>query len=299
MPAAGYTTPAPAKVNWTLEVLGRRDDGYHEVRTILQTVDLADRVTVRPAPEVTLRVAGPAPVDAPPAENLAYRAVMLLRSRSGVRAGAEIELWKRVPAAAGLGGGSSDAAATLRALAALWGLDLSPEHLAALAAELGSDVPFFCYGGTALATGRGDRVQPLPDVPSRWLVLVLPPLTVAGKTGLMYSLLGAGLYTDGAATERLRAAIEGGGAVEDGHLLNVFQALTADVFPGLDGYAAALRSVSGVEPHLAGAGPALFALAPDPEAARAWSERLRAQGVEALPVRTLAAAEATRVGAED
>lgn len=299
MPATGYTTPAPAKVNWTLEVLGRRDDGYHEVRTVLQTVDLADRVTVRPGPDLSLVVAGPAPVDAPLEENLAYRAARLLRARSGVREGAEIELWKRVPAAAGLGGGSSDAAAVLRALAVLWGLDLPPEHLAALAAELGSDVPFFCYGGTALAAGRGDRVQPLPDPPARWLVLVLPSLAVAGKTGLMYSLLTPALYTDGAATERLAARIQGGGGVADDDVINVFQALAPDVFDGLEREVAAVREVSAAEPHLAGSGPALFTLAPDEGTARGYAERLRERGLEALPVRTLTAAEAARVEAED
>jgi 4-diphosphocytidyl-2-C-methyl-D-erythritol kinase len=295
----GYTTAAPAKINWTLEILGRRDDGYHEVRTILQTIDLADHVTVRPGPGISLQVGGPAPVDAPLEENLAYRAAALLREEAGVREGAEIELWKRVPAAAGLGGGSSDAAAVLRALSALWGLDLPAEHLAALGAKLGSDVPFFCHGGTALGAGRGDQVQPLPDIPEQWLVLALPPLTVAGKTGLMYSLVTAGLYTDGSTTDRLRGEIERGRGVRDDDIINAFQALAADVFDGLEPYVEAVRKVSAAEPHLAGSGPTLFTLAPDAAAARAYADRLREAGVEAVPVRTLAAAEATRLGSED
>lgn len=299
MPAVGLTTVAPAKINWTLEILGRRDDGYHEVRTILQTIDLSDHVTVRPGLDVKLTVQGPAPVDVPTEQNLAYRAAALLRERTGVRQGVEIELWKRVPAGTGLGGGSSDAAAVLRALNLLWDLNLGPEHLAALSAELGSDVPFFAHGGTVLATGRGDMVQPLPDVPRRWLTLVVPPLTVAGKTGLMYSLVGDKLHTTGAETDRLRGKIEQGKGVEDDDIINVFQALTGDVFDGFDQYTGAIREVSAAEPHLAGSGPALFTLAPDEATARAYADALRTRGLEAIPARTLTAEEATRVRAED
>ena len=134
---------APAKLNWTLEVLGDRPDGYHEVRTVLQTVALSDWVTLTPAAGLSLRLQGEAgPLTGEPLDaNLAYRAAVLLREEAGSRDGARIELEKGVPVAAGLGGGSSDAAAVLRGLRRLWDLSLSDAELATLGARLGADAP--------------------------------------------------------------------------------------------------------------------------------------------------------------
>ena len=208
------STLAPGKINWTLEVLGHRPDGYHEVRTVLQTVDLCDRVRVSPSTDLELVLTGlvgqaGAPLaGVPPSENLAYRAAALLRDRAGGQAlGARIELEKAIPAGAGLGGGSSDAAATLRALDRLWGLGLAPAELARLGAQLGADVPFFLFGGTALGRGRGDEVTPLPDVRSRRLLLVIPRGRLARKTAAMYARLRPEHFSGGEASERLAAAI--------------------------------------------------------------------------------------------
>jgi len=171
---------APAKVNLALYVLGRRADGYHELWTLMETVSLADELTLRRAPEgeVTLTVSGlPAPAGE---ENLVLRSASLLRERLGVRAGAEMHLRKAIPAGAGLGGGSSDAAAALVGLNRLWGLRLPEEDLLALGAEIGSDVPFFvaaqCAGGgcAAVCRGRGERVEVIETSGLRWYVLVLP-----------------------------------------------------------------------------------------------------------------------------
>jgi len=156
---------APAKINLTLEVLKRRDDGYHEVATLMQTIDMCDRLRIEPANTVALQLGGDAlagvPLEGP--GNLAYRAALALMEEAGDMAlGARIILEKRVPAGSGLGGGSSDAAAVLRGLNRFWGLDLELEALSAVAARVGSDVSFFLHCGTAECRGRGEAVNPLP-----------------------------------------------------------------------------------------------------------------------------------------
>ncbi len=141
------TLRAPAKVNLTLEVLGRRDDGYHDIVSIMQTVDLCDTITLEPADALAIECDD---TSIGPSANLALRAATLLNESTGGGKGAKIRLEKRIPVAAGLGGGSSDAAATLVGLNRLWGLDLPIERLVGLAAGLGSDVPFFIHGGVAM-----------------------------------------------------------------------------------------------------------------------------------------------------
>jgi 4-diphosphocytidyl-2-C-methyl-D-erythritol kinase len=175
---------ARAKLNLWLEVLGRRPDGYHEVDTFLSEIDLADTVRLEAAPEISLTVEGrPVPADA---TNLAWRAAAVL----GV--GARIHLVKRIPAGAGLGGGSSDAAAVLRGLVSLYGLDPPEGRLAELAASLGADVPFFLHGGgTARCTGIGERVEPLAGGAGRRFLLVVPELNMS--TAAVYGALPAGL----------------------------------------------------------------------------------------------------------
>jgi 4-diphosphocytidyl-2-C-methyl-D-erythritol kinase len=295
------STLAPAKINWTLEVLGRRPDGYHEVRTVLQTVDLCDRLRVSAATDLELVVTGPvgpagAPLTGVPApENLAYRAAALLRDRAGWPAlGARIELEKAIPAGAGLGGGSSDAAATLRALDRLWRLGLARGELARLGAQLGADVPFFLFGGTALGRGRGDEVTPLPDVPSRRFLLVVPRRRPARKTAAMYAHLRPEHFSGGEASERLAAAISRGVAPSDDDIFNTFEDIAAEVLP--EAAAAAERCQGlGLRPHLAGSGPAQFVLLrPDAESAP-LREALSAAGFDAFEAATMAAPAATAV----
>ncbi|MBI2461374.1 MAG: 4-(cytidine 5'-diphospho)-2-C-methyl-D-erythritol kinase [Candidatus Rokubacteria bacterium] len=164
---------ASAKVNLALEVLGRRPDGYHEIATVLQAIDLSDRLVLEDADGgIELRCDTPAiPTDR---QNLAWRAADLLRRAAGVARGVRIRLWKRIPVAAGLGGGSSDGAAVLYGCNRLWRLGWDTARLATLATELGMDVPFFLRGGRALATGRGEILRPLPPAPGLTLVIVNP-----------------------------------------------------------------------------------------------------------------------------
>ncbi len=276
MSKAGVFLRAPAKVNWTLEVLSQRSDGYHEVRTILQTLWTQDELALDLADEIGLSVRGvtnglrAAPPHIRrwarqievPESNLAYHAACLLRTRARYRGGAQIRLRKRIPLAAGLGGGSSDAAATLLGLRHLWRLDISGEELVAIAAELGSDVPFFLRGGTALASGRGERIEPLPDAAKQRLVIAWPKPAhrIPNKTARMYAALRPEHYTDGSRTERLAERLRAGKPVRDEDVFNVFEG----VLPEVDPPAAELferAATFGIgQPHLAGAGPAFFFL---------------------------------------
>ncbi|MBI4338215.1 MAG: 4-(cytidine 5'-diphospho)-2-C-methyl-D-erythritol kinase [Chloroflexi bacterium] len=272
---------AYAKVNLTLEVLGRREDGYHEVVTLLQTVSLHDQLSVRPAPGLGIQCDDPT-LEGP--DNLAFRAALLLQGKYAPGRGVAIGIKKGIPVAGGLGGGSTDAAATLVALDRLWGLDLGMARLLDAAAALGSDVPFFIRGGTAVARGRGEVVETLRPAPPFWMVLVCPPVRPANKTASLYRLLGPGHYTRGEATETVLERLKAGRPFEPDQFCNVFEAVADGVFPELAGYRRALEEVSGHRAHLSGTGPSLFALVPDRAAAERAAGALWARGLAAWAV---------------
>jgi 4-diphosphocytidyl-2-C-methyl-D-erythritol kinase len=171
MRPAELTIPSFAKINWTLEILGRRPDGYHELRTILQTVSLADTLTFTLADE-GIELSCDAPGIPTDENNLVVRAALALREFAGTGRGAQINLVKRIPAAAGLGGGSGNAAITLLALRNLWEVKASGQELIEIGRRLGADVPFFLLGGTGIGVGRGDEVYPLADIMAEHLLLV-------------------------------------------------------------------------------------------------------------------------------
>ncbi|MBI4497668.1 MAG: 4-(cytidine 5'-diphospho)-2-C-methyl-D-erythritol kinase [Chloroflexi bacterium] len=264
-----------AKVNLTLEVLDRRPDGFHEVRTVLQSVSLADRLTLSPAPDLALSCSDPA-LAGP--DNLALRAARLLRARAGVTPGAHLALEKGIPVAAGLGGGSADAAAALVGLTRRWGLAYSDDDLLPLAQELGSDVPFFLRGGTALASGRGEILEPLPFPGVRWLVLVVPPANVPQKTARLYGALTPGDYRDGSAAAALAEALRSRHALPEDLLVNSFTAVARRLFPALAHAARALADAAAARVHLSGAGPSLFALVQSREHGEEVVRRLVASG---------------------
>ena len=279
----GLEVSAFAKINLTFEVLGRRPDGYHEVVTILQTIDLADRLEVRPSLE--LRVECDAP-DLNGDANLVWQAAAKLAQRAQIRPEAHILVRKRIPIGMGLGGGSSDAAAALMALNEIWQLALTRAELSEIAAELGSDVPFFLHGGIALAHGRGEQIVPLPDLPRLTGVLVCPPATIPEKTARMYSRLTQAYYSDGGATRRMVEGLAGGEFVTD-MMHNAFEGIAFEVFPGLAEVRQQLSLTAGARPHLSGAGPALFCL-PFPEnELRPLARALQPQGVKAYLVHTV------------
>lgn len=168
--------PAPAKLNLFLHVVGRRADGYHDLQTLFQLVDLCDTVGLAPRPDDRIeRVEGMAEV--PPEADLAVRAARLLREAAGRPLGVDIAVRKRIPAGGGLGGGSSDAATVLLVLNRLWGVGLGVDELAALGLRLGSDVPVFLHGSSAWAEGRGEILEPV-ELPERWYLILHPGVAV-------------------------------------------------------------------------------------------------------------------------
>nr|BBH94880.1 4-diphosphocytidyl-2-C-methyl-D-erythritol kinase [Thermogemmatispora argillosa] len=279
-PGMSCSVRAYAKINLTLDVLGRRGDGYHALATVMQTVDLYDTLclTLRPDEQVRLVCTQP---ELNTAANLALRAAALLREYVGEQHGVLIELQKRIPTAAGLGGGSSDAAATLLALTRLWQLSLTPEELLALAASLGSDVPFFLYGGLALCEGRGELVTPLPPCwPAswRWLLLLKPAISVS--TASVFRALTAHDYSDGSHTRAVSTALREGRLPDLAHLHNGLERGVVERYAEVAAARAALLEAGAPFVRLSGSGPTLFtALADLVEAHRLWF-LLQEQGYE-------------------
>ncbi|CAG9614400.1 4-diphosphocytidyl-2-C-methyl-D-erythritol kinase [Bacillus rhizoplanae] len=170
---------APAKINLSLDVLGKRPDGYHEVKMIMTTIDLADRLELTDLSEDRIEIVSHNRYVPDDQRNLAYQAAKLLKERFQVTRGVSIAIEKTIPVAAGLAGGSSDAAAALRGLNKLWNLGLTIDELAELGAEIGSDVSFCVYGGTAIATGRGEKIEHIKTPPSFWVILAKPHIGVS------------------------------------------------------------------------------------------------------------------------
>jgi 4-diphosphocytidyl-2-C-methyl-D-erythritol kinase len=170
---------APAKINLSLDVLHKRPDGYHEVKMVMTTIDLADRIELVPLASDTIKIVSHNRFVPDDHRNLAYQAAKLLKETFGIRKGVAISIAKAIPVAAGLAGGSSDAAATLRGLNKLWRLGLTLDELAELGAKIGSDVSFCVYGGTAIATGRGEKIEHIPAPPPCWVILAKPAIGVS------------------------------------------------------------------------------------------------------------------------
>jgi len=283
---------APAKVNLTLEALAKRPDGFHELRSVVQTVSLCDRLGFEADDKIEIHCADPGWV---PEMSLASKAVSLLREAAGCSKGARVTLEKNVPSLAGLGGDSSSAAATLGGLNHLWGLGLSQVELLRLAARLGSDVPFFLYGGTARLEGRGEAVTPLSPPGKMWLVLLLPPVPRSpGKTGRLYAALEREHFTDGRITERLVSRLKSGRAIEPDLLFNVFDKVAGECFEGLDSYREQFIRAGAETVHLAGSGPVLFTLTKEKAPAERIYQSLRRQGLDAYLAQTLDAVDYIR-----
>ena len=280
---------APAKLNLTLEVLAKRGDGFHEIRSVIQPISLCDRLDFKPGDDITFKCDEPGWFSE---KSLVPEAASLLQKASGCHKGATITVHKRIPLQSGLGGDSSDAAACLRGLNKLWGLSLSRGELAPLASQLGSDVAFFLFGGTALAEGRGEVVSPLPSLPHMWVVLLMPPVArPAGKTAQLYDSLGANHYTGGQITDGLVKLLSGGEEVAPANLVNVFDNVADDSFSGLNNYRKRFLKAGAGSVHLAGSGPALFTLVKDKIQAEKIYQHLKKLGLEAYLAETLEAIE--------
>ena len=281
------TVPAPAKLNLTLEVLAKRPDGYHEIRSVFQTINLCDSLRFQLSQKVAFKSNLP---DWTPKKSLVARAVSLLQETTGYSKGAATEVSKRIPLVSGLGGDSSNAATTLRGLNKLWELSLSESKLLDLATQLGSDVAFFLYGGTALVEGRGEVVTPLPPLPHRWVVLVVPNVPrLPEKTGQLYASLKTSHYTDGQITEKLVAELKE--SREPSILFNTFENVAFTHFSTLSVYRAHIIKMGAPSVHLAGSGPTLFTLVKDKTQAEDLYTRCQQQGMETYLTETLASIE--------
>ncbi len=254
----GVRAMCPAKVNLGLHVHGLRRDGYHEIVTLFQAIDLWDVLDADDAETLTLEVS----CDSIPADetNLVLRAARLLHARVA-RArgrGARLRLAKDIPAGGGLGGGSSDAAGALALLNALWTLELPPAELGALAIELGSDVPFFLWGGTALGTGRGETIQPLPTVPVRPIVLGCPSFGLATRE--VYRGLGAALTVRSVGVTVPRLFVKFAEGNDFARVTNDLETAAFAMRGELGAFRDALLSTGAEVALLSGSGSAVFGL---------------------------------------
>ncbi len=265
--------PAYAKVNLRLDVLGRRADGYHELRTIFQAISLHDTLVLetKREPGIDLRIAGNSQVAGEPGpDNLVYRALDLIINETGVRHGVKALLTKRIPVGRGLGGGSSDAAAALVGLLQLTRTSVATARLLRIASSLGADVPFFLHGGRALGIGRGDEIYPLPDVP-RCHVLVISPHEIAVPTKDAYQWLSQGLseeLTNAEDPTELMRFCALCWSPQGGALTNDFEAAVFPRYPRLAAIKRELLQQGAAEASLAGSGSAVFGVYQHPAKAR-------------------------------
>ena len=304
MPAAGKVLHlrAHAKVNLALEVLGTRDDGYHELRTLFQTISLHDDIVLRPraTKDVTILCDHPGvPTDE---TNLAVRAARDLQRFAGVSRGVEITLTKRIPVAGGLGGGSSDAAAVLMGLDRLWRIGLGPAGLHPLARRLGADVPYFLIGGTALGLARGDEVYPLWRQLRAEVVIVDPERPLS--TAAVFRRLDAGLTPRDGANRIFRfisSDLAGHGTAFP-ILSNDLERPALEEAPDLAARVSLIRGIlireGALMASLSGSGASYFGLFDDPERARKAQSRLVARGMTALRGRTLSFDQYRRLWAQ-
>ena len=285
MTATTLVIPAPAKINLGLEVRGRRDDGYHEIVTIFQALEFGDTVYLAPAREITGDSAVPG-LD--PSDDLAFRAAHELQARIGTTQGVRIRIDKRIPVAAGLAGGSTDAAAVLLGLRRLW--NAKAGAVAETARSLGADVSFFLDPGTALGLARGDELHALPPTPPRWVLLARPEAMISARDA--YAELRPAEWSGGDATLEQAEEIRRG--QWSPHLVtNNLQAAAIRLVPKVADVLGALDAAGAAPALLAGSGPTCFGLFPTRSAAQRAQVRLRPHGWWTQVTRFAAAADAT------
>ncbi len=249
---------APAKINLSLDVLHKRPDGFHEVRMIMTTIDLADRIELSERKDGQISIISHNRYVPDDNRNLAYQAASLLKERYNVPKGVSIAITKVIPVAAGLAGGSSDAAATLRGLNRLWKLGLSLDELAEIGAEIGSDVSFCVYGGTALATGRGEIIKHIPAPPHSWIVLAKP--TIGVSTAEVYNNLNLEKVTHPDVDGMLEAIHENDYEKMIGLVGNVLESVTLKLYPEVSHIKDQMKRFGADAVLMSGSGPTVFGI---------------------------------------
>jgi 4-diphosphocytidyl-2-C-methyl-D-erythritol kinase len=273
---------SPAKVNLFLEIVGKRADGYHEVRTVLQHVDLCDEIRISEDVQgIVVECSGlPCPEGE---ENLVYRAAALFLEACGIRAGVRIQIAKRIPLGAGLGGGSSNAATTLWGLNRLFGTDVTPEELHGLSAQLGSDVPFFLGGPTAWASGRGEHLHPLPPFPCSWLLVAFPGFPVP----TVWAYANLKLTGRDKSIRVIREAERGNYEPLLSSSWNRFEEVVFHRYPIVKQLKECLDDWGARPALMTGSGSAVYGRAQTREEAERWAPRLREKGCTVFVVQTL------------
>ncbi len=266
---------ARAKINLTLDILRRREDGYHDMQMVMQSVTLADRLTVTPARGAEGQAASDLRFLPTGNKNLAQVAAAAFREAVGLGGEVDVDIQKRVPVCAGLAGGSADAAAVLRAMNRLSGAGLSPARLAEIGARAGSDVPFCVLGGTALAEGRGERLTPLPPLPPCRIVICKPPFSVS--TPQLFGRVNVRKIVRRPDTAGVVAALEAGDlAGVARRMYNVFEdVMEPRRYAEISSIKAELIDCGALGASMSGSGPSVFGLFDSEAAAREALARLR------------------------
>ena len=277
MSLTDFTVPSFAKINWVLRVLGRREDGFHELSTIFQTITLHDNLSFSVHEDEQLQLTCDSPEIPLDESNLIWRAASALREQWGVRYGASIHLEKNIPVEAGLGGGSSNAAIAMLGLARLWQIEVSKHELESIGARLGADVPFFLTGGTALGTGLGTQVKPLSDAPFRHLLIIKPEVKVS--TAEAYKSLNARALTkaESATILSISRADEQNWDSHPDALHNDFESVVLEMKPEIERARSALVKSGASSALLAGSGSSVFGVFDNQEAQERVFEILRGE----------------------
>lgn len=275
---------ANAKINLGLDILGKREDGYHEVSMIMQSIGLCDVVTIDEGKgiEVTTNLSG---LSCGP-DNLAYKAALLLAEKFKIEPQVHIHLEKKIFMAAGLAGGSSDAAAVLRGLNRYWELNLTNEELRTLAAQLGSDIPFCIEGGTALAVGRGEIIKPLEDMPET-IVVLAKPRNIEVSTAWVYKNYNKGRVVCAPKIYLIKEHICEGGHAIVSYFGNVLETVTIPEYPVLAAIKARMLGAGAYYAMMSGSGPTIYAFADSQEIAQRIIEALEDFDVETAVTTTI------------
>jgi 4-diphosphocytidyl-2-C-methyl-D-erythritol kinase len=277
-----------AKINLGLSVLGRRADGYHEIQTIFQTISLCDELEFRPSDRLELNCENLP--DTPKEENLIWKAAAALIAKTTEKRGVSITIRKNIPMGAGLGGGSGNAAAALLGLCRFWNIDPPESDLSAMAASLGSDIPFFLSGGTAMGTGRGEKIELLPDIPAGHLVVIFPGVHVS--TAEAYRSLNLGL-TSPARAHRIQNLY---GQAQKGkaflaEIFNDFEASVLTAYPPIMEAKRFLQDRGAMATLLSGSGSSVFGFFSNEESTFAVSRAGARETWRLFPAKTLSRAE--------